>query len=121
MFLAKKRLPFHPMIEAKNNAKAMFKILENEFVIETYQQWLDASTTFKLRHDTVRFYASKNTVSQILSRQKIDPNDQCWYTDPIFSMDALKQVFECLEGIVDLYKSTAGAQWIANRYEKISV
>ena len=116
MFLAKKRLPFHPMIKAKNDSRAMFKILENEFVIETYQQWLDASTTFKLKHDTVRFYASKNTVSQVLSQQKIDPNDQSWHTDPIFSMDALKQVFECLEGIIDLYKSTAGAQWISNRY-----
>ena len=115
MFLAKKRLPFHLMIEAKNNSKAMWKILENEFVIETYQQWLDASNTFKLKHDNVRFNTSKNTVSQVLSRQKIDPNDQSWHTDPIFSMDVLKQIFECLEGIVDLSKSTAGAHWISNR------
>ena len=89
--------------------------MSNEFVIETYQKWLASAKIFKIGPINVRVYAAQNTIGQMLSKCKIDRDDNKWHTDPIISDDVLNRIFECLEGIGDSYKATSAAHWIANR------
>merc|ERR1719210_364629 len=116
--LAKQRLPFHSINEARNNPKTMFKLLTKEFVIETYQQWLTEAKTFKIGPIAIRVYAAQNSISHVLSQRKTDPNDPRWSTTPLISEEVLKEVFECLDGITDYFKATSAAHWIVNRLPK---
>jgi hypothetical protein len=112
--VAKLRLPFHSLMHAKNNPKDMFKLLSNEFVIESYEQWLNASKVFRIAGNNIRVLAAQNTVSKLMPNGSIRDHDH-WCADPIMDKDVLKQVLECLEGITDLYKATSAAHWVGNR------
>lgn len=114
--LAKKRLPFHPLFDPKNSPKDMFNLLSREFTIETYQKWLQVAKTFKLSPTNVRTMAAKNTITNLLSDIKIDPNH--WYDKPLISEDVLASIFNCLEEIPDFVKANSMAYWIANRLPK---
>lgn len=112
--IASLRLSFHSILREINNPKAMFKLLMNsEFVLDNYDQWLNASKLFKLSPEYVRVLAAQNSISKLLSNASCD--DKVWHTVPILPMEVFKSAFQCLEGITDLLKSTSTAHWIATR------
>ena len=99
--LAKIRLPFHPLFKALNNPKDMFSILSNEFTIDSYQSWLNATSIFKLRPHIIRTMAIQQTVKKLCNDFKTRGQDH-WHTEEIISQDNLTNIFECIEGIHEL-------------------
>ena len=112
---AKAKLPFHPLWRAANNPKEMFKQLQDEFTIDTYQSWLTVCKLFKLGAIPVRVFAVQNTVSGLLNG--FDFEDQ-WYTQSIIPETRMNKIIECLEGIPDFYKANSAIYSISKKLPK---
>ena len=115
MLEAKQKLPFHPLMEASNNPKEMFKLLSNEFTIDTYQHWLTVCKLFKLGSTSIRVFAVQNTVSMILNNFHESLDEEHWYTQPIIPTQSMEKIIECLEGIPDFYKANCAIHSISKK------
>ena len=118
MLDAKKRLPFHPLRRVAHNPKEMFKLLQDEFNIDTYQGWLTVCKLFKLGAISVRVFAVQNTVSQLLDQCSIYDDHQQWYTQSIIHVTCMNKIVDCLEGIPDFYKANCVIHSISKKLPK---
>ena len=118
MLEAKKGLPFHPLWRVANNPKEMFKLVQDEFNVDTYQGWLTVCKLFKLGAISVRVFAVQNTVSQLLDQYSTYDDHQQWYTQSIIPVTSMNKIVECLEGIPDFYKANCAIHSISKKLPK---
>ena len=102
------------------NPKEMYQLLTNEFTINSYQNWLNATSLFKIKPYIICTMAIKATVTKLCNDFKTSTpvGQDHWHTEAVISQEVLENIFACVEGIDDLTKANSAAFWTANRLPK---
>ena len=107
-------------LKALTNPKEMYQLLTNEFTIDSYQNWLNATSLFKIKPYIICTMAIKATVTKLCNDFKTSTpvGQDHWHTEAVISQEVLENIFACVEGIDDLTKANSAAFWTANRLPK---